>query len=821
MGFWKALGGRIDSADPKHPGPSALVSALLLLAAALAAPLGFRAAQLLDLDAGLSWADARGLLSDVTVSAVLVLLLSALQLVRWKHLGRVLGVVLLLAWIVITCANYEHTRALGTMVSWVYAGFLTDETFLAGSVAHITHPILLVALALVTLVPYWLGTRAPSRPALVAAPAVALVGAAALALWPLGTDALSWRQRHFLIHNLYWVGETDDITAAEVSIAGVHPADLDGEPIIELGHRGRNVLLVVLEGMSGAYLDSVAQAQGITAPRPRLPELDRRAREHLSYLNFINHQRQTNRGLYALTCGDLPKLKTRSPKMSDYGWREGDPECLATVLRREGYETVFVQAAPLAFMGKDRFMPKAGYDRVLGFDWLDKSENSGKWGVNDAELFEQVIPLIEQLRAANRPWFVTMLTAGTHHPFQVPAGFTSDYPSGTFGHSVTFLNHALRPFLGYLESSGVLDDTLVLITSDESFGVDSAVDNDAMLLAQSFGTLTVMVPGGVRRQIEEPFMQMDVALSVLDYLGFRNDIGGVGGRSIFRTYRRPRVLPFANTYLRMTAAIDPERELFACLEDFSSCTKYQLQPDRLFSPQREKLAAAPAEYGFVKQLVSLSLHTAELPREFSGRLIETGRDIPLVAYRDDERIDIFASQYLSVAAGSRIDVDVAFELLGEGVEAKVRHGLYAVPREDMPDAEDFAEYRDEVEAQKKFGLKEGTVLGVRPSYRDRNLVLHRVNKTMKSGYKFKIKYSYVTDQNLERLNCAVFAWLKAGTDARVRFSKATMRIRKAKPDEPPGLHVSYFKVKRPKPPQSDYAGFEWELEPDQCSPPAP
>lgn len=817
MGLWQNLRKRRGDRNPPGTGPSASRNAVLLFAAGLAAPLGFRALQLLEGAVGLGWADIRGLLSDVTLSAVVVLLLSALQLVRWKRIGRIVGFLPLLAWLAINCANYEHVRALGTMVTWDYAGFLTDETFLAGSVAHITHPVFLAALALIAIAAYWLATRTPSRPTLVAAPAVALVGALILVLWPLAPDALAWRQRHFLVHNLYWVGNVDDISAEEINIAGVYPADLDGEPIIELDHRGTNVLLVVLEGISGAYLDSVAQTQGITAPRPRLPELDKRARKNLSYLNFVNQQRQTNRGLYSLICGDLPKLRTRSPKMSDYGWREGSPECLASALRREGYETLFVQAAPLAFMGKDRFMPKAGYDRVLGFDWFEKSADAGKWGVNDAEFFEQVVPLIERLRGADRPWFMTLLTAGTHHPFQVPESFASDYPSGTFGHSVTFLNQALRSLFGYLETSGVLDDTLVLITSDESFGVDRATDDDSMMLAQAFGTLTVMVPDRIHKMIDEPFMQMDIALSVMDYLGYRDEIDGLGGRSVFRAYPQPRVLPFSNTYLRMTGAVGLKRELFTCLEDFTTCTKYRPQPDRLFSPRREKLETAPEEYDFIKQLVSLSLHTADSPQAFKGQLIETGRDIPLVAYRDDERIDVFSSQYLSVTAGTRIDVQVSFLLLGDEVEAKVRHGLYAVPREDMPTAEDFAEYREQVEAQEKFGLKEGTVLGVRPSFRDRNLILHRVTRTMKSAYEFKIKYSYVTAHNLERLNCAVFAWLKSGTDARVRFSKAKMRFRAAEPDEPAGLNVSYFKIKRPKPPQSDYADLDCELEIDQTT----
>ncbi len=776
--------------------PQPLKESALLFGATYLPPVGLRLLQLIELDAAFCASDIRGMLSDLVVSGVVALALLAMQQIHFKQIGRIVGLLVLLFWVGFQCGNFEHVRALGTMINWAYAGYVVDATFFTGSVMHMSHPITFVLVLLSATALYWWGTRSRSWRSLAAPAAAAIVATVVLLCWGTDPDTAVWRQRHFLPENLRWSGASEKITPCAVEIPGLYPGDLDGEPIIELDHPGTNVLLVVLEGISGAYLESVAKAQGVKLPKPRLPVLDNRTRKHLSYINFINHQRQTNRGLYSLVCGDLPKQITRAPKMSELGLGTAELDCLPAILRREGYETVFVQSAPLGFMGKDKFMPRAGFARVHGVEWFKWGQSRGLWGVDDQSFFAQVQPLIEQLRSADKPFFMTLLTAGTHHPFMVPEDFVSDNESGSFAHAVDYLDQALKPFLEYLEQSGVLDDTLVMITSDESFGIDGTDDSDSLMIAQAFGTLTVMVPGGAQRQIAEPFMQLDVAQSVVDYLGYSERRGGLGGRSVFRKYSEPRALPFANTYMRMSAAITPQRELFACAEDFSSCRRYRLHPDRLFAQARERREAAPDDVKFIKQIVARSLYSAEHSQQAQWQLIETGKEIQIVEYAVGKRIDVFASQYLSVPAGSRIDVEVDFEVLGEPGKIKVRHGLYAVPADEMPTALDYARVRESSEERAKLGLKGESTLGMRPRFKYETERLHRVTKTMRPGDRFRIKYSYGATEDLERLNCALFVWIKEGPPPRLLLHKASLAIGKLGADEETGKQIDLFEIER-------------------------
>ena len=99
-------------------------------------------------------------------------------------------------------------------------------------------------------------------------------------------------------------------------------ADLEA-PARFPGGSGRNVLLVLLEGVSGFYLPTAAEAHGRSSVM-RMNRLDRTFRENVGFTTFLTHQRRTNRGLYSILCGEPPRLLSGMPKMTvaaNGGWR--------------------------------------------------------------------------------------------------------------------------------------------------------------------------------------------------------------------------------------------------------------------------------------------------------------------------------------------------------------------------------------------------------------------------------------------------------------------------------------------------------------------
>ena len=113
-----------------------------------------------------------------------------------------------------------------------------------------------------------------------------------------------------------------------------------------------------------------------------MPALGRIASDNVYFTSFIAQQRQTNRGEYAVLCGDAARFVSAEPKMSELVGHASFP-CLPAALAEAGYATVYLQAAPLAFMMKDKFMPKAGFERVFGDSYFRNAWSSNKWGVDD------------------------------------------------------------------------------------------------------------------------------------------------------------------------------------------------------------------------------------------------------------------------------------------------------------------------------------------------------------------------------------------------------------------------------------------------------
>jgi arylsulfatase A-like enzyme len=648
----------------------------MLAVAGLLAPLATRLALMIEREVGFSGPDLRGFFSDLVVS--LFFFAALLLACRWR---RWLGMVLVILWCVLNYGNYEHVTVLGSPAGLAHAGYLADETFLKGSALVPTHPLLLAGILCVSCLLTWFGGRTKStRGPLLTISAVALVALAIHLVWPLDDEALTWRQVNVVYENLRWVitplARTPTEEPAHAVPAGVESAidslfraDLSGKPILTLGNRGANVLLIMLEGISGVHLDYIAERHGVSVS-VKMRRLDRVARENLVFRSFVSHQRQTNRGEYAILCGDYPKLVTDEPKMTEALESEG-LICLPSVLRDAGYETVYLQSAPLGFMSKDLFMPRIGFSQVYGEEWFTQAYARNQWGIDDRAYFEQSLEMVKTLKAGQKPWFLTLLTVGTHHPYIVPSG----YGSGTFATAAAYLDGAFARFLQSLREMTVLENTLVLITSDESVGISGyrgaklarageGIDDLTKKLSDNWGFLIAMLPTGERMRIDADFMQADLALSVIDYLGLATGTGEFAGRSIFRRYDGKRPIK------RLLGALDSSDHLSICPEDFTSCSTYELPDGRLFSPNRTRRETDPTGVEFLKAMVARSKQAKDRPR----RLPLLADPIVPISTSSGMQV-IFGGQYLSVPAYTRIDVDLEVEVLGQSGSVSLGHIL--------------------------------------------------------------------------------------------------------------------------------------------------
>jgi hypothetical protein len=582
----------------------------ILFAAAALVPVSFRLVLWLE-DAFLfSVADLQGVYVDCCVAAVWTLLVMVAG-----SKSRIAAYALGVLWCLLHAANYEHVRALGTLPLLDHAGQLAEPAFLWGSVAVVSRPWLLAALLALTLGATRLFCRA-SRLDRTAARFACCILALGLALpWCQQREQTAlWRQTHPLALNvarLWNRAEPARDTSGPISpelrdrIRGLTHADLNGVPIAAAqGSRPQNVLLLILEGVSGAHVQTICRAQGVDTPSP-MPQLSKWAADNLAWTQFVSQQRQTNRGLYTIMTGRYPQLNSSAPLMASYDPVPGRP-ALPSVLRDAGYETVFLQAADLEFMKKGRFMQAAGFNRVMGSESFQTCRFRTNWGPDDLSVMDKGYELVRELNQQAKPWFLTVFTVGTHHPYKVPGEFTSEFKRGTFEHAAAYADAAVASLLSRLEHDGSLANTLVLITSDESSGIRQAASDVDCEVSQNWGFLIAITPDGIRQQVHEPFMQCDLALSVVDYLGLADRPHRFVGRSAFRAYDRPRPIFCGNVYFGSVTLFDTDGSLYICPYDFHAGRRYRVPEGHLFGGGKSPQAWDDAETDFMLAMVRYS-----------------------------------------------------------------------------------------------------------------------------------------------------------------------------------------------------------------------
>lgn len=369
-----------------------------------------------------------------------------------------------------------------------------------------------------------------------------------------------------------------------------------------------NILLILVEGLSAANLPSVARYHGLQ-PATRVEGLEETLERHdfRVWRNVLSMQRQTDRGTYALLCGDYPRLGQGITKMEEIASGEANTDCLPELLADVGYDTAYFQAAPLSFMRKDEFMPAIGFQRAHGEDFFGET-GEADWGVQDERFFARAGEWLVKRNGSDGPWFTTLLNVGTHHPYPAgqdaregeapPPDAVKDRLDETSDRSIAFaaMAEALAGMLDQLEADGVLDDTVVLIGSDEA-GPGLRPSAEALPLDSNFGFFALRIPDRLRAaplaERDALVAGLDIAVTLADFAGLE-DASPLMGRSVLaHEGAAPRSLMVGDTYNGQVFFLREAGEVLVCGEALMRCTNWRFEPARLFATLAEQPEAEP------------------------------------------------------------------------------------------------------------------------------------------------------------------------------------------------------------------------------------
>jgi phosphoglycerol transferase MdoB-like AlkP superfamily enzyme len=274
-----------------------------------------------------------------------------------------------------------------------------------------------------------------------------------------------------------------------------------------------NVVLIALESFSKEYVGALNQRPdgGYT------PFLDSLIREGLVLSNAYSNGKKSIEGIPAITAS-LPSWMNEAFITSPYG--SNQISSLAAALEAAGYSTAFFHGGTNGTMGFDAFASLAGYDKYYGRkEYNNEKDYDGNWGIWDEEFLQYSV---KKMNGMKSPFFTTIFTLTSHHPYPVPEKYKGWFREGPLPihHSVGYTDYALKKFFESAAETDWYRNTLFVLCADHTgisadpFYINKVGNNAIPIL------FYMRSDPSLRGENKHVSQQIDIMPSVLDLLDY-------------------------------------------------------------------------------------------------------------------------------------------------------------------------------------------------------------------------------------------------------------------------------------------------------------
>ena len=302
---------------------------------------------------------------------------------------------------------------------------------------------------------------------------------------------------------------------------------------------GRNVVIFIMESMSAEH--SAHLMPEIYADRKTkgfTPFLDSLMRSGLCFKRMYANGTRSIQAMPSVL-GSIPSFKTPFVLMPQ---SLGESRQLPAILRDKGYATVFFCGSERGSMGFGAYARSAGVERLVSREDYEarhgKEDFDGYWGIWD-EPFLQFMG--EELSETPEPFFATLFTLSSHHPFVVPARYENTLPDGytKIHKGVAYDDNAFRLFFERFGREEWFRRTVFVFVADH-------------VSSEKFAPVTRTYPGNyhiigfmytpdgaLRGEVGDVVQQLDIMPTVLGLVGSEEPYFAFG-RDVLNEPERPR-----------------------------------------------------------------------------------------------------------------------------------------------------------------------------------------------------------------------------------------------------------------------------------------
>ena len=279
--------------------------------------------------------------------------------------------------------------------------------------------------------------------------------------------------------------------------------------------RKDNVVIIILESFSRAFVGSLNPQFEDPRDRSYTPFLDSLIQQSLVFTNAFATGIKSIDAIPSITAS-IPALVL--PYVISE--RSGNTiNSLASLLKVQGYQSAFFHGAPNGSMGFDAFTKIAGFQHYYGRnEYGNNADFDGIWGIWDEPFFQY---FAREMNTMQEPFFTTLFSVSSHHPYEVPAKYKGKFPEGRIplDKCIRYTDHSLQKFFDTARKMPWFKNTLFVITADHS--IESGI-NEYHTTVKRFSIPIIFYrsDGSVKGVDNRLAEQTDIMPTVLSYLHY-------------------------------------------------------------------------------------------------------------------------------------------------------------------------------------------------------------------------------------------------------------------------------------------------------------
>lgn len=208
---------------------------------------------------------------------------------------------------------------------------------------------------------------------------------------------------------------------------------------------------------------------------------------------------------------------------------------LAHALKKEGYHTSFFHGAPNGSMGFAAITKLLGIEHYYGKnEFNNDKEYDGIWGIWDEPFFRF---FDKKLSSFQQPFFSTIFSVSSHHPFKVPKQYEGVFEKGPLPvfECISYTDMALRKFFNSAKTQPWFNNTLFIISADHATAIYHQEYQNAW--GEYAIPILLYAPGDDRMKgvSNEIIQQIDIMPTVLGYLNYNKPFLAYGNNVLDST----------------------------------------------------------------------------------------------------------------------------------------------------------------------------------------------------------------------------------------------------------------------------------------------